>query len=64
MTSQELAEVAEAAERRWFSTALRVRLFDHERMTWKRRFMARAVSLFAHYARVGWQPTRTRRKRS
>lgn len=50
-TSEDLARAMEKANRRWLNTALRVRLYDHERQTWKDRYMARAVSLAAFWGR-------------
>jgi len=50
-TSEDLAKVLGAAEYRWMRTALRKRLDDGDRQRWKARFMARAVSLIAFWAR-------------
>lgn len=50
-TSEDLAKVLGAAEFRWMRTALRKRLDDGDRQRWKARFMARAVSLLAFWAR-------------
>lgn len=50
-TSEDLAKVLGAAEYRWFRTALRARLDDGDRQKWMTRFMARAVSLLAFWAR-------------
>lgn len=50
-TSEDLAKVLGAAEYRWMRTALRKRLDDGDRQRWKARFMARAVSLLAFWAR-------------
>lgn len=50
-TSEDLAKVLGAAEFRWMRTALRARLDDGDRQRWKARFMARAVSLLAFWAR-------------
>lgn len=50
-TSEDLAKVLGAAEFRWMRTALRKRLDDGDRQRWKARFMARAVSLLALWAR-------------
>lgn len=49
MTSQELAEIYDRAESRWMTCALRSRLDDSERMTWKMRFCARAVTLLSRW---------------
>lgn len=51
LTSADLARVAEVAGWQWFRGALRRRLHDGDRMTWRMRFEARAVSLFAFWRR-------------
>ena len=49
MTSAELATLLRVAEAAWFDTALRKRLRDGERMKWKERFMARAITLIQRW---------------
>lgn len=45
MTSEDVATIYRMAERRWLFTAMRKRLHDRDRETWKHRFVARAISL-------------------
>lgn len=55
MTSAYTAWIMGLARNRWFRTALRRRLSDGEREKWMDRFVARAVSLSAFWARAGGQ---------
>lgn len=45
LTSNDVADILRTAEVRWMFSALRKRLPDNMRLTWKMRFMARAVTL-------------------
>lgn len=56
LTSADLVVVLLFAERRWFHSAMRARLCDRERLRWKERFMARAVSLLAFWRRSSYPP--------
>lgn len=48
-TSARAARVYAEAEERWFRSALRRRIPDCQRQTWRRRFCARAVTLTAFW---------------
>jgi hypothetical protein len=49
MTSQEVASIYAQASHRWFRTALRERVRDKDRLLWKERFCARAVTLLMRW---------------
>lgn len=49
LTSAQLVAVAWTVTRGWFNTRLRARVPERDRERWRDRFVARAVSLAAHY---------------